>query len=111
MQNLNGRAADGSPSRCSRLSATPGNVAELIQHESAMVERFALPAAAPLSDADLTLITEFSTWCNQRRVRALPSRPEVVGTFIQEIAHRGPEYVLSMVEAIGRNAYETSVTL
>ena len=77
-------------------------LAELIQHESALVERFALPAAAPLSDADLTLITEFSTWCNQRRVRALPSRPEVVGTFIQEIAHRGPEYVLSMVEAIGR---------
>ena len=78
-------------------------LAELIQHELDMVARFTLPAAAPLSDADLKLITEFSTWCQQRRVRALPSRPEIVATFLKELAHRGPDYVLSMVEAIGRN--------
>ena len=86
-------------------------LAELIQHQSALVERFALPAAAPLSDADLTLITEFSTWCYQRRVRALPSRPEVIATFIQEIAHRGPEDFLSMVEAIRRMHMKLRVTL
>jgi hypothetical protein len=77
-------------------------LAEYQKNETAMAERLALPAADPLTDAEWELLTPWVNWCAQRRVRNLPARPEVVASFISELAHREPEYVASMVAAIGR---------
>jgi hypothetical protein len=77
-------------------------LAEYAKNETAMAERLALPAADPLSDAEWELLTPFVNWCAQRGVRHLPCRCEVAATFLSEVAHRGPEYVASMVAAIGR---------
>jgi hypothetical protein len=77
-------------------------LAEIIQHESEMAERLILPAADPLTSDELALIDLFQTWCVQRKVRALPVRPEILANFIKELAHRGEEYVQSMTKAIGR---------
>jgi len=77
-------------------------LAEYQKNETAMAERLAVPPAEPLSDDEWELLTPWVNWCAQRGVRHLPARPEVVASFISEVAHRGPEYVASMVAAIGR---------
>jgi hypothetical protein len=77
-------------------------LAEIIQHESEMAERLALPNPEPLTADELALIDLWQTWCTQRKVRVPPARPEVVATYVKELQHRGPEFVLSTVQAIGR---------
>src|SRR5262245_38953999 len=78
-------------------------LAEFTKNENLVAGRLSVPPAEPLSDAERELLGPFINWAQQRGVRALPARPEVVAAYVQEIAPAmGEAAVLSVVDAIRR---------
>ena len=73
-----------------------------IKNELEMASRLVVPNAEPLTKPEQDLLAVWVTWCSQRGVRHLPASPAVIATFVQEIAHRGEDFILSVLGAIRR---------
>ena len=73
-----------------------------IKKEYEIASRLGVPAPEPLTKPEHELLAVFIMWCEQRGVRYLPATPSVIATFVQEIAHRGDDFVLSVLAAIRR---------
>ena len=73
-----------------------------IKNEYELASRLAVPAPEPLTKPEEELLVVFVRWCEQRGVRYLPATPSVIATFIGELAHRGDDFILSVLAAIRR---------
>ena len=75
-------------------------IAAFDKNERAMLEKL-----GPMPRVDLgehkTFIDLFIDWCSKNGVRHCAARPWVVATFLTEHAHRGEEFALNVVNAIG----------
>ena len=64
-----------------------------------------LEKLGPMPRVDLaehkTFIDLFIGWCSKNGVRHCAARPWVVATFLTEHVHRGEEFALNVVNAIG----------
>jgi hypothetical protein len=73
-----------------------------LKNEKEVASRLVVPNAEPLTRPEQELLSVWATWCGQRGVRYIPARPEVIATFVSEIAHRGDDFILSVLAAIRR---------
>ena len=75
-------------------------IAAFDKNERAMLEKL-----GPMPRVDLaehkTFIDLFIDWCSKNGVRHCVARPWVVATYLTEHVHRGEEFALNVVNAIG----------